>query len=48
MAAAPRPPCSWWYFKRQGDDALLLWEPTPVVFPSGMTPWPGMPLALHK
>lgn len=39
---------SYWYFKRAGDTALLLWEPMPSVFPSGMAPWPGVPLALHN
>jgi hypothetical protein len=28
--------------------ALLLWEPMPEVFPSGMTGWLGLPLALHN
>ncbi len=39
---------SWWYFKRAGDNALLLWEPVPSIFPDLMTPWPGIPLALHN
>ncbi len=27
---------------------MVLWEPRADVFPSGMTPWPGLPLVLHN
>ena len=44
---------SWWYYQDHNVSAslpapLLLWEPRPDVFPSGMAPWPGRPLVLHN
>lgn len=44
---------SWWYYQDHNVSAslpapLLLWEPRADVFPSGMTPWVGRPLALHN
>lgn len=39
---------SWWYYERESDGALMLWEPMPSVFPDLMTPWPGIPLVLHS
>jgi hypothetical protein len=39
------------YFKEGGNTgkgALLLWEPMPEVFPDGLTPWLGLPVALHN
>lgn len=39
---------SWWYFKLPNKGAVTLWEPMPDYFPDLMTPWLGLPLALHN
>lgn len=38
---------SWWYFKGP-NQGVTSWEPQPSIFPSGMAPWPGIPLVLHN
>ena len=38
---------SWWYVKDR-EAGLVLWEPAPQVFPSGWAPLGGLPLVLHN
>ncbi|KAJ9447365.1 Beta-galactosidase 8 [Diplonema papillatum] len=42
----------WWFYQSNGPEGadwggMLIWQPKPELFPSGMTDWLGSPLSLY-